>query len=750
MTDQSIVLSDYAFQSSPRISSFIEKQFPGIYREEARELVELVKEYYVFLETKENQSTYNIRRMYQYRDVDTTLDSMLLFFKNKFLNGIFFNEDIPFIVKNILSLYRRKGSKEGIELFFALFFQSEVRVYFPSDDMFKPSNSEWKVGNYLQLYPISNTRLLSSIKGIRIFGSLSNAEAFVDNVYFITINNSTIPIIFVSNVRGNFERFDTIYSNAPELVLGTLYGSLREVKLDANINFTTENEIGDRVEIKSNSGINAFGRVTNVTQNLSGEIEFNIVGGGFGYTVANTDIILSDQTLFLETIGNGFTINEKIRQIEDANTVIEGTVIGVDPRNNSIGIILNDINSSFGVGTIETIDRNDNLSFTTLFTSPVNSSASAEIGTLSNTEQVTIITDLISDFLSVPINSSNYSSVPPALIPMSGTTATGVEPNLSTPLNIAFNPTTFTLGSIESLTAVNPGSDYVSNAFILAKENLFSRFNLNNQILRIASSVGVNILEGDILTQIRTIKTFEGDDEEVLVRGKVVAVQGNNITIQQLSFQSFVLSRDRFTQELILPAFKEGLSVVLDIQSITFDRNSLPLGLNAQLTGTVGFSVGKISALEIFDSGIGYAQEKPVTIHNLTKAERLNTELEVDATGISIVDKLGITEGKWITTTSNINTEKVIQDSFYYQDYAYEISTDISPTIYEEIFKEIVHPSGIKLFTKFGKSDTIDFVPNISIITKKFIVQDSTISIDSQVLSSENGFLYLITQLIEE
>jgi len=227
------------------------------------------------------------------------------------LNGIFFDADTPFIIKHILSLYRRKGSKEGIELFFALFFQSEVNIYFPSDDIFKPSNSEWIVGNYLQLYPISSHSKLPTIKGIKIFGSLSNAEAFVDNVYLITINNSTIPIIFISNVKGNFKRFDTIYSNQPELIVGELYGSLREVILDQNIEFTTENEIGDRVEIKSDSGINGLGRVTKVTQNLSGEVEFNIINGGFGYTVANTDIILSDQTLFLETSGEGFFINEK-------------------------------------------------------------------------------------------------------------------------------------------------------------------------------------------------------------------------------------------------------------------------------------------------------------------------------------------------------------------------------------------------------------------------------------------------------
>jgi hypothetical protein len=751
MIDKFLGLQDYAYQSSKNISIFVENQFPSIYKEEAQELIELVKAYYSFLETFEDQATYNVRRMYQYRDIDTTIDSMLLFFKNKFLNGIFFDADTPFIIKNILSLYRRKGSKEGIELFFALFFQSEVSIYFPSDDIFKPSNSTWKVGNYLQLYPIKNHTVLPNIKGLKLFGSLSNAEAFVDNVYFITINNSVIPIIFISNTKGDFIRFDTIYSKDPDLVLGTLYGSLRNVILDSNVEFTTENIVGDIVEIRSSEGKNGIGRVTKVTQNLSGEVQFNIVDGGFGYTIANTDIILSEQTLFLDNVGSGFSISEKIKQVNEANTEIEATVIGIDKRNNSIGIILDNINLPFNQGTIETINRSENESFNVLFNSPVNNSASANVGTIKDTENVTVITDIISDFLLVPINSANYSFVPPALKPMSGTTATGIQPNLNTPLNIAFSPTTFTIGTIESLTNINPGNNYVTDAFVLAKENTFNKFNLNNQVLRIISSVGVNILEGDIITQQKTVKTFEGAELQVIVRGKVVSVEGNNITIRQLTFQPFSISRDVVTQELLLPAFKEGLSIPLDIQSITFDRNSNVLGLNAVITGLVGFSVGKISDIEIIDSGLGYEHEKPIEIYNITKAERLNQLPILDASGRGVVNRLGITEGKWITTNSNINTEKVIQDSFYYQDYSYEISTDISPTIYENIYKEISHPSGIKLFTKFRKTDTIDFTPNIfQAEIKKFTVQDSVINEDSQILSSDNGFLYLITQLIEE
>ena len=97
------------------ISFHIEKQFPAIYREEGQELVQFVKEYYKFLETNENQSLFNGRRMFEYRDIDETLEKMLTFFKNKYLADLPFDDStVRIIVKNILGLYRRKGTEGRI------------------------------------------------------------------------------------------------------------------------------------------------------------------------------------------------------------------------------------------------------------------------------------------------------------------------------------------------------------------------------------------------------------------------------------------------------------------------------------------------------------------------------------------------------------------------------------------------------------------------------------------------------------
>jgi hypothetical protein len=735
-------LANLALRKEKKTSFFVENQFPAIYRENGRELIELVKSYYRFLEENEAQSVYNIRRIYEYRNIDTTLDRMLVFFKNKFLNGLFFEEDTRFIVKNILDLYRRKGSKEGIELFFKLFFDTEASVFFPSEDIFKPSSSAWKTGSFIQLFATNNKELFSDIVNRKIFGDKSNAEAFVDNVYFVNVRGAYVPVIFLSDVRGEFIRFDTIYSLDPRTTYGRVYGSLRTVEID-DVG-SAGNSVGDIVNITSNTGTGAKGRVTKVTENLSGEIQFVVQDGNYGYTTSNTDILVSSQNAFFsEQEGSDFIVNERVKQVKDANTEVFGIVLGT--TSDSIGILVDepqDTEYAFEDGIqIETVSREDNISRVPLFVTRKNSTASAEIGSIKNTETITIITDLIENYLNVSLNSNNYSAIPPALLEMSGTRVNSVIPTLSTSLNDAFVPETFTIGEIDTLTNINPGFDHVSDVFVLARENLLRRFNLLDQILNVSIPSGVILFEGDILTQQKQIENFEGDTVTVQVKGKIVKSQGNNITVKQLTFESFI------TDE---PVFKENNNIPITVNSRQRDFTSRPLGLNAILRGDVETVTGRIQEIEIIDSGIGYEDGSSVDIFNITR----ESSNGVDVTGIARTQNQGITEGRWRSFFSHPNQEKVLQDSFFFQDYSYEITTDVESAGYEDEYRELIHPAGLKLFTKFGKIDVINITVDIlePKITRFKIVDDATelLSEQQDTILAENGFLYLLNTIVEE
>lgn len=333
------------------VSFHIEKQFPAIYREDGKELVQFVKEYYKFLETAENQSIYNGRRMFEYRDIDTTLERMLIFFKNKYLSELPFNDEtIRVVVKNILGLYRRKGTEDGLKLFFRLFYDEDIKVYYPARDILKPSDSEWKTGNYLEIKP--NNGVFTSnrtnkkytyrdIIGKTIFGNASKSIAIVDKINLIEINKSLLPIIFISDLTGSFITNESIISNIDGLAIefGRIKGSLSSIDVNVNdIDAALDNEIGEEVTFRtSRNTFGGSGIVTNVTENFTGIVQYEVADGGWGYTIDSTNLYVSNQIIFLNNENRIFNPIERLEdEFGDSATVIGQSTfsLGIRSANN--------------------------------------------------------------------------------------------------------------------------------------------------------------------------------------------------------------------------------------------------------------------------------------------------------------------------------------------------------------------------------------------------------------------------------
>lgn len=736
---------------STDISFLIEKQFPGIYREEGQELIEFVKEYYKFLETNSGQSVYNIRRMSEYRDIDTTLDRMLVFFKNKFLNGIFIDKDERFIVKNILDLYRRKGSNEGIQLFFKLFFNEEASIYYPSFDIFKPSSSIWKVDRYIQLYNIlrNEKSIFNDILTKKIYGSISKAEAFVDNIYFISIDNSYIPIIVLDVLKGSFDSFDNVYSvdsNSDVKTYGTVYGSLREVRLNSDINvpgFSNNNRIGEIVNINSPDGFGGKGRVAEISESVSTEIAFSVIDGGFGYIdptsnsafIGTNEVLIGDQSIFVNGNVDNFFTAEKVTQLKTGNTAVFGTIVG--KGENKIVVNLDDANSEFEAAfSIETVDREVNISSPISFVTPSNTSASFDIGTITILDEIKIIPDVIGNFLDVSIDANNYSDLSVADAEMSGTIVNGTIPSLSTPLSEAFIVQDIEIGSVSSITNINRGTGYTDDVFTLIRqpfiyENYGSQ--ITGQIIVLSESNPVTIIIGDILEQEQTLSDWNNVSYTKTIRGEVIDISNNLITLKQLTLEQFDPNLDIFIQDIATP---------IEFDTITSDGNNIAeniIGTNANIKGALELNSGKILAVDVFDSGFGYINEGSVILYNQDKLLRLQNTLEQqiadgdtagaeqtqiaidqsiqfgDALGNSLVFGQGFSEGKFISFDSQISDIKVIQDSFFYQDFSYEISTSLSDAEFKETYFDIMHPAGTKLFTKFVSKNQINTDTSIEV-----------------------------------
>jgi len=692
----------------------IAQQFPALYRENGPELVKLVEEYYRFQETQPNQSVYNARRMFEYRDIANTLSSMIVFFQKKFLADLPLLDDgtVRFVVKNILDLYRRKGTEAGILLFFRMFYSEDVEIRYPAQYMLKPSDSKWKTGTYLQLFTNNNLFYASDnityytykdLISQNIYGSISKAKAVVDKINFLLVNKTIIPVLYITEVKGSFTKFDDIIYriNGEDISFGVLNGSASSLEVDLDYGGTTGNKIGDILNIVSPTGRNGKAIVTNTEDEFTGTVNYRVLDGGFGYTVENTKLLVSNQVVILDNADFKFNLLETLR--DSANN--EGIVIGQNSV--AVGVRMN-AGESFNISRpIATVDRASNFTLTgVLGVAPKNDSSPGPlfpegspgdantdviVETLNNIETVSLITDPIQPFLNVNIDAANYND-PPATQPMSGV----ADPvTLSTPLNQAFDLTPFNIGSIASFKNIDPGEDYINDVFSLARDEVIIAFDRFEQII-LVDDFSAAFSVGDAVTQ-----------PALGLSGIITAIDSSNsiIKVRPYSYYGFKSTN---------PIVHKGNSY--DVLAVERDYSSERFGENADIESKTLFSTGRISAAKISNSGFGYIDGQEVFL--------TNDAGEIQARAIVRADSQGITAGFWGSLNSHLNgyvktvadngvdeyfnSNMKIQDSDYYQEYSYEITSTIDENQYRDILTKNMHIAGTKMFSQFSYKNKVD------------------------------------------
>jgi len=64
------------------------------------------------------------------------------------------------------------------------------------------------------------------------------------------------------------------------------------------------------------------------------------------------------------------------------------------------------------------------------------------------------------------------------------------------------------------------------------------------------------------------------------------------------------------------------------------------------------------------------------------------------------INQIELWQGYWTNEDGWLNSTKKIQDSYYYQDYSYELQVNLSVNLYRDLIKKVVHPAGMAMFGK--------------------------------------------------
>ena len=520
------------FRSELFISNFIKNQFPLFYQEEGPDFILFMKAYYEWLEDEWGNSDDGFggpireaRELQSYRDIDETIIRFLEFFQKKYLYGIPFNviANKRFLLKHILDVYRSKGTIQCYRLLFKLLYNEDIDVYLPGKDVLRVSDGTWVQPRYLEVTANDD---LKRYVGKTIIGATSGVTATVENFVKENYNNDIINILYISNILPRLKQF----------------------------------EINEKIVLlddKDNS------EAINLAPTLLGSLDkINIINGGQDYNIG--DVI----KIVYRDLANGDVISYGKEGVLKVTKLFTG-----------YGSLEFDVaDGGFGYTT-------DAKTF--LYRSTANGQgASFKIDTLTSQQYVEYNTDILANYVDLPIDNIAYGF------------PKDPSANLSSTLSTSLTSESGIFGTIFGLTDVTIGNSYETAANVFVRSVItsepmpgtlvyytnsntvtgtatqFQRFFENNDVIALqANSANADTIEYSVIREVvsNTVLTLYGAPTINSTASALYRVAPTTLPAEFATYEPIMYTVDKSIageNETILAFPNSGNNIVLEAEAI--------------------------------------------------------------------------------------------------------------------------------------------------------------------------------------
>jgi hypothetical protein len=274
----------------------IDELLPEQLRNTAKNLIDFLKVYYTQQNT-DSAPTQLIEFINQNQDLDRVAD-------NKFISALSDSiaKDLPKsayvertrLLKRLVDYYNIKGTKRSIEIFFKLFFNKNIVINEPWENVLVPSDGRFNKNFFIRVVPTTPTSITDALIGKRVFqrnqyfdksssGLIRNIEKeeYDETIHTLYLDSLSISGTFI---EGN----DLVDEN--NVVLGKIYRTLSKVNI---LNGGSGYGIGDRFYLNTFDNTTFQLRVENV--DIIGSItDIKILNPGAGNTSGNLEVKYED------------------------------------------------------------------------------------------------------------------------------------------------------------------------------------------------------------------------------------------------------------------------------------------------------------------------------------------------------------------------------------------------------------------------------------------------------------------------
>lgn len=482
--------------------------------------------------------------------------------------------------------------------------------------------------------------------------------------------NATSPVSFLVQSMANdshltlqsrptFSNGATIFANTKILTAFSKTGN--SVVANAVV-YTDTTATGNIIGTKANVNLVAVNNSIRFSNDMI-VYQTNSTGG----EIANAQIIVatySGTNTFLTVNGvEGSFVSNSVLRSRYANGIVttsNGTLSNIQY---SVGVV--GITNVFvpTVGSFVYTSANTRGVITKVSQHNVMAGFDLSSNSLGYAETVGFWEDFILPYKDVYLNSENF------LPPGSNLQTKMATANLGTTIIDAFTNTDITIGMINNLVAINPGTDYDTSPVVVVYEPQVAMANRKDFILNISNSVG-SFVAGEVLTQ------------NSATVGLIKDANSTVMNVKRITYEN------PFVANATIAGLSSGATATTRV--ITEDVNEIQIGLNAVIEANVIAASGSVTTLEIVDSGVGYVDNEVVDF----------ISEDGERAGIAVVNlqKQGQAEGFYASKGSFLSADKKLFDGNYYQEYSYEVRSPITLDKYENMLRNVLHIAGTKFF----------------------------------------------------
>lgn len=750
-----------------KTSILVNRQVPEFVREEFPLFITFLEAYYEFLEnkqgTKNNDLLNQSKKLKSITDVDVSIEEFEEQFFNTYASLIPLTStvDKSFLLKNILPLYKAKGSEKSFKLLFRFLFDQEIEVNYPRNNILRASDGKWKVPKSLKitngitsLYtgdgtttefklldnvsaseisvyidgvfqssgytaykdykllkftnaPVNNSNIevfydivLDKFLNVnrKVVGLTSGASALVETVFPRILSNQTIFELFLDE-----KTIAGVFEQGENLSSDTwIDGVLVKTKL------RTVSEIKSIVVANTGSSYN-IGDPVSIIAPGAAKIPTAIVTKVFKGNIDNINILESGAGFKVggQILAGGYgppfvdieIVSVDLNSSNTVNTfsVFKDVILDIDPANTAINA------ASYGLSSIS---GNQNTVIQQAFSNVAFVNIGELIGIQINSSEVEFNTSPVLDVesASLVIPPVGYSSSNTTIYIRSfgslGKTAIhhgGSGYQVGDTLQFTNQPGQFGLGAAAEVTAVSANGGITEVTFV-----------------PYAISGKANVFSSNV-TVIGTNTYFQ---QEVYV-GSKLRINGEDKVVVSIASNTSMNVNSAFANNasnVYVRLYEKYL-----IGGQNYSQNQLPTvnvisstGSNANVSVVAVFGDGEILQPLLGNNKPGGIEQIGIIDpgQSLISVPLIDLTEKGDGTALAtatLETSFDTLLGRWTTSDGIISSDDMkLQGLDYYIDQSYVIKSSIEFNKYKNILRDLLHPAGSIVYSEVLRQDPVD------------------------------------------